>query len=163
MKSSQSRKPQIKNLLFLFPFLLLLSNCGSAQRVEDLKPRTAEQNQAIRDEWYPIQNKECQLIVDSFNLFTAAMGTGEVNYLAENMDEVQERIRFTAEITSRALFELSQETQDNSIREYALEAVPIFARLGDIISSGDTEYDSQLRYLAELASLTGRVPSGCKS
>jgi hypothetical protein len=70
----------------------VLSACTFVPVEEGLRPRTAEENNAITDSWYPIQSEECQLLVDSFGLVTAAVGNVESQYLLDNMDQIKSNL-----------------------------------------------------------------------
>lgn len=142
---------------------LLLTGCSTSSSEDSLRPRTADENQSIRDSWYPIRNSECQLIVDSFALIAAAIGGDETKYLSENLEDIRRRLENTGEITSQTLLRLANQTNDESIKSYALEAVPVFARVGDILVDSDEDYLQQMNYLKKYSNLTGKVPNGCKS
>lgn len=146
-----------------FLALMLLTGCSSVTSVEGLKPRTAEENQAIQDSWYPVKSEECQLIIDSFQIISAAMGSGDIEYLSSNMDEINGNLQTASEITSSAMFKLSQDTLDQSIKAYSLEALPIFAQVGNLIADDELDVDKQMSLLVDFAKLTGKVPDGCKS
>lgn len=146
-----------------FLVLMLLTGCGTLTSVEGLKPRTAEENQAIQDSWYPVKSEECQLIIDSFQIISAAMGGGDIEYLSSNMDEINGNLQTASEVTSSAMFKLSQDTLDQSIKAYALEALPIFAQVGNLIADDESDVNKQMNLLVDFAKLTGKVPDGCKS
>jgi hypothetical protein len=153
----------LKKFVTMFAIATSLTGCSSSAESGALKPRTEKENQAIYDSWYPIKNEECQLIADSFSLIGSAIGSGEIDYLSQNMDEINERLRLGGDLASASLLDLSQKTIDDSIRAYTLEAVPILARIGDLIAEDSTDFGMQLDYLQDFMDLTGRVPNGCKS
>jgi hypothetical protein len=152
----------LKGLVAGFCFLAL-SACTFVPAEEGLRPRTAEENNAITDSWYPIQSEECQLLVDSFGLVTAAVGNVESQYLLENMDQIKSNLEMTGLMVTPKLFELSQTTLEPSIKAYALEAIPLFSQLGDLIGDESGESSIQIDYLQRLSNLTGKVPDACKS
>ena len=125
--------------------------------------RTVEENNAITDSWYPIQSKECQLLVDSFGLVQAAIGSNDTQYLLDNMDKIKSNLEITGQIVSQKMFELSISTQEPSIRDYALEAIPFYAHLGDLIADSSSETSFNTAYLNQMYELTGKVPDACKS
>jgi len=143
--------------------LLALSACTFVPAEEGLRPRTSEENNAITDSWYPIQSKECQLLVDSFGLVTAAVGNVESQYLLENMDQIKSNLETTGLMVTPALVDLAQTTFEPSIQAYALEAIPLFSRLGDLIADESGDSSSQIDFLQRLSDLTGKVPDACKS
>lgn len=140
-----------------------LSACTLVPAEKGLRPRTTEENNVITDSWYPIQSEECQLLVDAFGLVTLAIGNTESQYLLENMDKVKKNLENLSRIVPPKLFELSQSTLEPSIKEYALESIPIFIRLGDLFVDDLEEPTSLFEYLNELSILTGKVPDACKS
>lgn len=149
----------IGSLLLLFT----LSACSFVPIEDGLRPRTAEENNAITDSWYPIQSDECQLLVDSFGLVSAAIGNIDSQYLLENMDEIKSNLEMTGALVAPKLYELSQTTTESSIKSYALEAVPIFSQLGNLITDEAGEPSYQLDFLERLSKLTGKVPDACAS
>ncbi len=64
---------------------------------------------------------------------------------------------------SQELLDLSQTTTEPSIREYALEAIPLFVQLGDLIAADSSESSSQIDFVNKMYALTGKVPDACKS
>jgi hypothetical protein len=143
--------------------LLALSACTFVYEEEGLRPRTTEENNAITDSWYPIQSKECQLFVDAFGLITAAIGNNDSQYLLDNMDQIKRDLETTGLVVSQSLLELSQNTLEPSIKSYALELIPLYVRLGDLIADDLTDTSMQTEYLIEMSDLTGKVPDACKS
>jgi hypothetical protein len=152
----------LKNLV-IGVSLLTLSACTFVPAEEGLRPRTSEENNAITDSWYPIQSKECQLLVDSFGLVTAAIGNIESQYLLENMEQIKSNLEMTGVMVTPALVDLAQTTLEPSIQAYALEAIPLFSRLGDLIVDEIGETSNQIDFLQRLSDLTGKVPDACKS
>jgi hypothetical protein len=55
----------VQACLFLI-ILPILVGCSSTPGDSNLKPRTTAEDDAIRNSWYPIKNKECQLLVDKY-------------------------------------------------------------------------------------------------
>lgn len=147
----------------IFLVLLTLSACTIAPAEEGQRPRTAKENNAITDSWYPIQSEECQLLVDAFGLVSTSIGNDESQYLIENMDKIKSNLKLTGEIVVPRLYELSQTTLEPSIRAYALEAVPFFSALGDLIVDDLGEPSFQLDFLNSMSELTGKIPDACKS
>ena len=143
--------------------LLAMSGCTFVPANEGAKPRSVEENNAITDSWYPIQSKECQLLVDSFGLMRGAIGNPDSQYLLDNMETIKSNLETTALVVSRSLLELSQITLEPSIKKYALEAIPIFAQLGDLIVEDAGGFSFQVEYLNRMYELTGKVPDACKS
>ena len=153
-----------KNIILLtLGLTLTLTACGTSSSSE-LRPRTVEENAAIQDSWFPVRNKECQLIVDSFTLVSAAVGGTDTQYLAENMSEIERNLKSAGAATSEALLRLSNSTDEPSIRSWTLRAVPIFAKLGMLTSATDDQSNDQiLSFFSELSQLVEDVPSACKS
>lgn len=143
--------------------LLAISGCSFVSVNEGPKPRTAEENNLIIDSWYPIQSKECALLVDSFGLIQAAIGSADGQHLIDNMDKIKRDLETTGLIVSQKLLELSQTTAETSIREYALEAIPFFVQLGDLIIGDMDESLAQVDLINKMSELTGKVPDACKS
>lgn len=143
--------------------LVFISGCSSTSEDSSLRKRTLAEEEAIHNAWYPIKNKECQLLVDSMTLAQAAIGSNESQYIADNMEVIKSRLKMTEQVTSRAIFELSQSTNEPSIREYAIEAVPLFASLSSMFASDSEDFSSQLKYLAKFKALTDKIPDACKS
>ena len=143
--------------------MLTLSACTFVPADESPRPRTAEENNEITDSWYPVQSEECQLLVDSFGLVTAAIGSIDDPNLLKNMEEINSNLEVTGRIVSQKLLELSQSTSEPSIREYALEAIPVFVQLGDLINEDSGDYSSATDFIDKLYGLTGKVPDACKS
>jgi hypothetical protein len=143
--------------------LLTLTACSFVPANESPKPRTAEENNAITDSWYPIQSEECQLLVDSMGLVQASIGSIDNQYLIENMDEIKSNLEITGRVVSQKLLELSQNTQEPSIREYALEAIPVYAQLGSLIADDSSDLSFQNDYINKMFNLSGKVPDACKS
>ena len=141
----------------------VLSACTFVPAEEGLRPRTAEENNAITDSWYPIQSEECQLLVDSFELAKAAIGNAESQYLLDNMDQIKSNLEMTGLMVTPKLLDLSQTTLEPSIKAYALEAIPLFSQLGDLIADEIGETTNQIDFLQRLSDLTGKVPDACKS
>jgi hypothetical protein len=142
---------------------LALTSCTFKSADESARPRTAEENTAITNSWLPIQSEECQLLVDSFGLVKVAIGSDDGQYLLDNFDKIKSNLTITGEIVSSRLLELSQSTLEPSIREYALEAIPFFAQLGNLIADDSEDFSFQLEYLDQMSELTGKVPDACKS
>jgi len=148
----------------LFLIILPISvGCSSTPGDSNLKPRTAAEDDAIRNSWYPIKNKECQLLVDSLNLIGAAIGSSDLEYLADSMEEIKRNLEQAGQITSIKVLELSLTTKEPSIREWALDAVPIFASASSWIIEDLNDSTSQMKNLIEFRNLTDRVPDACKS
>lgn len=153
----------LKRVLALFAFLPLLVACAIAPQEEGAKLRTAEEDEALIDAWYPIQSEECQLLVDSFGLIAAAIGSAEMEYQINNLDEIKKNLVSASKIVPPVLLELAQTTNEPSIREYALEAIPIFAQIGDAVVEDSSEFGGSLAFFEKMAKLTGKVPDACKS
>jgi len=151
------------NFVGILLLSFVLSACTFVPVEEGLRPRTAEENNAITDSWLPIQSEECQLLVDSFGLVTAAVGNVESQYLLDNMDQIKRNLEMTGLTVTPILYELSQTTLEPSIKAYALEAIPIFSQLGDLIADETGESSLQVEFLNRLSELTGKVPDACKS
>ena len=143
--------------------LLALSACTIVSEEEGLRPRTTEENNAITDSWYPIQSKECQLFVDAFGLIAAAIGNNDSQYLLDNMEQINRDLETTGFVVSQSLWALSETTLEPSIKEYALEAIPMFIRLSDLIIEDPSDISIQTSYLSEMSELTEKVPDACKS
>ena len=143
--------------------VLVLSACTLVPAEEGLRPRSAEENNAITDSWYPIQSQECQVLVDSFGLISAAVGSLDSQSLLENMDQIKSNLEMTSLLVTPKLYDLSQTTLEPSIKEYALEAIPLFSQLGDLIADEVGETSSQIDFFQSLSNLTGKVPDACKS
>ena len=143
--------------------LILIPGCSTTSENSSLKPRTTAEEDAIHNSWYPIKNKECQLLVDSLNLIGAAIGSSDLQNLASNMEEIKRNLEQAGQITSMKVLELSLTTSEPSIREWALDAVPVFASLGSIIATDSEDFTSQMAFLTKLRNLTDKVPDACKS
>jgi hypothetical protein len=142
---------------------LSLTACSPVSSDDGIKLRTQSENDAIRNSWFPIQSEECQLLVDSLGLVSAAIGNIETDYLIENMSEIDSNLEETSRIVVPRLLELSQNTKEQSIRAYALEAIPIFSRLDELVLDEIDGAATQIGLLSKMAELTGRVPDACKS
>ena len=142
--------------------LILIPGCSTTSENSSLKPRTTAEEDAIHNSWYPIKNKECQLLVDSLNLIGAAIGSNELQYLADNMEEIKRNLEQAGQITSMKVLELSLTTSEPSIREWALDAVPIFASTSSWIIEDLDDTTSQMEHLIKFRNLTDRVPDACK-
>ena len=153
----------LKRALALFAVLPFLVACVIAPQEQGAKLRTAEEDEALVDAWYPIQSEECQLLVDSFSLIAAAIGSAEMEYQINNLDEIKKNLVSASKIVPPVLLELAQTTNEPSVREYALEAIPIFAQIGDAVVEDSSEFGGSLALLEKMAKLTGRVPDACKS
>ena len=151
---------KVYSVLIILP---ILASCASTSEDSNLKPRTTAEEDAIRNSWYPIKNKECQLLVDSLNLIGAAIGSSDLQNLASNMDEIKRNLEQAGQITSMKVLELSLTTSEPSIREWVLDAVPVFASLGSIIATDSEDFTSQMAFLTKLRNLTDKVPDACKS
>jgi len=143
--------------------LIVISGCSTPSDDSSLRPRTLAEEEAITNSWYPIANQECQLLVDSLNLIGAAIGSTDLQHLSDNMEEIKRNLEQVGKITSVRILELSLATTEPSIREYAIEAVPVFASLGSIIAEDSEDFTAQMNYLTKLRKLTDRVPDACKS
>lgn len=142
--------------------LILIPGCSTTSENSSLKPRTTAEEDAIHNSWYPVKNKECQLLVDSLNLIGAAIGSNELQYLADNMEEIKRNLEQAGQITSMKVLELSLTTSEPSIREWALDAVPIFASTSSWIIEDLDDTTSQMEHLIKFRNLTDRVPDACK-
>jgi len=147
----------------LFITALILTGCTFSNSEEGLRPRTAEENLNIQNQWYPVKSKDCQLLVDSFNLIRAAIGSVEMGYLDENLELINSRLELSGRVTSQKILELATTATEPSIREYALEAAPIFAQVGFMIVNDDSDFDKQLKFLEDFSKISGKVPDACKS
>jgi len=143
--------------------LIVISGCSAPSDDSSLRPRTLAEEEAITNSRYPIANQECQLLVDSLNLIGAAIGSTDLQHLSDNMEEIKRNLEQVGKITSVRILELSLATTEPSIREYAIEAVPVFASLGSIIAEDSEDFTAQMNYLTKLRKLTDRVPDACKS
>ncbi len=143
--------------------LFLVSGCSVTSDDSSLRPRTLAQEEAIRNSWYPIKNEECQLLVDSLNLIGAAIGSTDLEYLAGNMEEIKNNLEQAGQITSIKVLELSLTTKEPTIKEWALDAVPIFASVSSWIIEDLNDTTSQMENLVKFRDLTDRVPDACKS
>ena len=143
--------------------MILIPGCSTTSENSSLKPRTTAEEDAIHNSWHPIKNKECQLLVDSLNLIGAAIGSSDLQHLASNMEEIKRNLEQAGQITSMKVLELSLTTSEPSIREWALDAVPVFASLGSIIATDSEDFTSQMAFLTKLRNLTDKVPDACKS
>jgi hypothetical protein len=148
---------------FISISLFLVSGCSVTSDDSSLRPRTLAQEEAIRNSWYPIKNKECQLLVDSLNLIGAAIGNTDLEYLAGNMEEIKSNLEQAGQITSIKVLELSLTTKEPTIKEWALDAVPIFASVSTWIIEDLNDTTSQMENLVKFRDLTDRVPDACKS
>ena len=148
---------------FISISLFLVSGCSVTSDDSSLRPRTLAQEEAIRNSWYPIKNKECQLLVDSLNLIGAAIGSTDLEYLAGNMEEIKNNLEQAGQITSIKVLELSLTTKEPTIKEWALDAVPIFASVSSWIIEDLNDTTSQMENLVKFRDLTDRVPDACKS
>ncbi len=142
---------------------LTLTACSVVASDDGIKPRTQSENDAIRNSWYPIQSEECQLLVDSLGLVSVAIGNIQTDYLIENMSEIDSNLEETSRIVVPRLLELSQNTMEQSIRAFALEAIPVFSRLDELVSDEIDGAATQIELLSSMAELTGKVPDACKS
>lgn len=147
----------------LFIVLPILVSCSSPSDDMSLRPRTLAEEEAITNAWYPIANQECQLLVDSLNLIGAAIGSTDLQHISDNMDEIKRNLEQVGKIASVRVLELSLATTEPSIRDYAIEAVPVFASLSSILAENSEDFTVQLNYLTKLRKLTDRVPDACKS
>ena len=93
----------------------------------------------------------------------AAIGGTDIQYLSDNMEEIKRNLEQVGKIVSVRVLELSLATTEPSIRDYAIEAVPVFASLGSIIAEDSEDFTAQMNYLTKLRKLTDRVPDACKS
>lgn len=150
-------------LLCIVLLSFALSACTLVPAEEGLRPRSAEENNAITDSWYPIQSQECQLLVDSFGLITAAIGNIDSQSLLANMDQIKNNLEMTGLMVTPKLYDLSQTTLEPSIKAYALEAIPLFSQLGGVIADEASELPYDMEFLNRLSELTGKVPDACKS
>lgn len=141
----------------------VLSACSFEEQDSGLKPRTEAENQAITDSWYPVKSEECQVILDAFGLVTLAMGNGDEKFLLDNPDKVQEQLEVTGSVVSKKFLELASNTKEASIRDFVLEAIPLFAKLDNLLPSDSEDFDASLAYLEDWAALTSKVPDACKS
>jgi hypothetical protein len=148
---------------FVLMSLFLVSGCSVTSDDSSLRPRTLAQEEAIRNSWYPIKNEECQLLVDSLNLIGAAIGSTDLEYLAGNMEEIKNNLEQAGQITSIKVLELSLTTKEPTIKEWALDAVPIFASVSSWIIEDLNDTTSQMENLVKFRDLTDRVPDACKS
>ena len=153
----------VPRVLFTCSLFALLGACSFEEQDSGLKPRTEAENQAITDSWYPVKSQECQLILDAFGLVTLALGNGNENFVLANSDKVQEQLKITGNVVSKTFLELASNTNEASIRDYVLEAIPLFAKLDNLLPSDSADFDVSLAYLENWASLTGKVPDACKS
>jgi hypothetical protein len=96
------------------------------------------------------------------NLIGAAIGGDELQYLAENMDEIKRNLEQAGRVTAAKVLELSLFTAEPSIRDWALEAVPIFASVSSMIIEDLGDTTGQIEFLTKLQKLTGKVPDACK-
>lgn len=142
---------------------LSLTGCSAVSSDDGIKLRSESENSAIRDSWYPIQSKECQLLVDSLSLVSIAIGSIETDYLLENMEKINSNLEETGKLVVPRLLELSQNTVEQSIRDYAREAIPVFSRLDELVSEDTGGASGQIEFLSKMADLTGKVPDACKS
>jgi hypothetical protein len=83
--------------------------------------------------------------------------------MLENMEQIKSNLELTGLMVTPKLFELSQTTLEPSIKAYALEAIPLFSQLGDVIADESSESSDQIDFLQRLSNLTGKVPDACKS
>ena len=143
--------------------LILIPGCSTTSEDSNLKPRTTAEEDAIYNSWYPIKNKECQLLVDSLNLIRVAIGSNDLQYLAGNMEEIKRNLEQAGQLTSIKVLELSLTTKEPSIKEWALDAVPIFASASSWIIEDLNDTTSQMKNLIKFRNLTDRVPDACKS
>lgn len=155
--------PKTITSILLTISLILIPGCSNTSEDSSLKPRTTAEEEAIYNAWYPIKNEECQLLVDSLNLIGTAIGSTDLQYLADNMEEIKRNLNQVGQITSMKVLELSLTTTEPSIREYSLEAVPVFASLGSIIADSSEDFTSQTAYLYKLRAITDKVPDACQS
>ena len=156
-------KSTVSLILGMCGLSVFLNACSYEPEDTGLKPRTEQENNSITDAWYPIKSEECQLIVDGFGLVTLAMGNGDEKYLLNNADEIQEQLEITGDVVSKKFLELAKTTDEESIRDYVLEAVPLFAKLSNLLPFDSEDFDASLAYLEDWAALTGKVPNACKS
>lgn len=156
-------RTRTKFVLSILASTLATTSCSYSTSEEGLRPRTAEENLAIQNSWYPIQSMECQLLVDSFNLARAAIGSGETADILENQELINSRLELTARLTSQKILELATTTNEPSIRDYALEAAPVFAQLGTMIIDSESSLEEQFKFLEDFSEITGKVPDACKS
>jgi hypothetical protein len=96
-------------------------------------------------------------------LIGAAIGSSDLEYLADSMEEIKRNLEQAGQITSIKVLELSLTTKEPSIREWALDAVPIFASASSWIIEDLNDSTSQMKNLIEFRNLTDRVPDACKS
>ena len=150
-------------LLGILMLIFALSACTFVPVEEGLRPRTAEENNAITDSWYPIQSEECQLLVDSFGLITAAIGNIDSQSLLANMDQIKSNLEMTGLMVTPKLYDLSETTLEPSIKAYALEAIPVFVQLGSLILDEADEPSYNMDFLNRMSEITGKIPDACKS
>jgi hypothetical protein len=153
------------SLSIILVCLIIITGCGNTNELYNLRPKSVEEQQTIRDSWFPVKSFECQLIVDSFSLLTAAVGNDSLENLSQNMDQIEERLDSAGRATSTALLNLANTTSEESIRAWALKAVPIFSGFGDLIVSDVNSLASEemLQYLSDLSKLVEDVPYACRS
>ena len=142
---------------------LVVSGCSIQSDNTDAKMRSPSENMQITNSWYPIKSQECKMILDSFALVTVALGSNEEEYLITHIDEIKKNLESAGKVTSTALLNLAQTTSEPSIREYALEAVPILAQMGSLVNTERVDASVQINILNKLVQLTERVPDACKS
>jgi len=142
----------------------VLSSCGVTQNNQGLKPKTAAEQQAIHNSWFPVKSKDCQLIVDSFALVKAAIGDASDQNLLNNINQINQNLKSAGKVTSTALLNLANTTDEPTIRSWALKAVPIFANIGNIGSENSNQSNDQiLSFMSDLSKLVEDVPSACSS
>ena len=141
-----------------------LTSCGTYDSASELKPKSAEEQDKIHNSWYPVKSKECQLIVDSFSLVSAAIGSASDENLLNNMDQINENLESAGKTTSTALLNLANTTSEPSIKNWALRAVPIFASVGSMVSTSQSSGAKEmLSYFEGLSKLVEDVPDACRS
>jgi hypothetical protein len=145
---------------------VLLTSCAienSKPTDNDLKPRTESENQAITDGWYPIKSEECQLFVDAYGLLGLALKESQEQTLSGNYEGAKESVEIAGSLIFERLSQLALTTSDESIREYATEALPLYQQVSSMFSVDNENFDAQLDFMDKFAQLTGEIPSGCKS
>jgi hypothetical protein len=79
------------------------------------------------------------------------------------MEEIKSNLEQAGQITSIKVLELSLTTKEPTIKEWALDAVPIFASVSTWIIEDLNDTTSQMENLVKFRDLTDRVPDACKS
>ena len=141
--------------------LLLLAGCSTHVPSTSPTPRTSAEKQAITNAWYPVKSADCQSIVNVFQAITADIGDPSTEHLATNMASVQAKLKMDWKIAGAIFRALAEYTREKSIRDWALEAAPIFEEQGRLMNSNNA--DAQDKAMQDFATISGTIPEACRN